>query len=67
MPEGTAKIDWGSGSAEGVWRIVDDKVCATYKDLFNGSEKCYVLYKTGENVYKVFVNGLYNGSFSYTN
>ena len=67
-PEGVAKIQWSSGGAEGSWRIKDGKFCTTYSTLRGGEERCFTVYKTGDNEYKSFnPDGSLNATASYTN
>ena len=53
-PDGTASVDYGKGTDTGVWRVVDDTLCTTWKTLRNGAEKCFVVYKVGDGKYKSF-------------
>jgi len=67
-PEGVGKIQWSGGEAEGSWRIKDGKFCVTYAPLWGGAERCFTVYKTGDNEYKSFhPDGALNVTASYTN
>lgn len=66
--DGVAKINWGKGEAEGTWRIKDGKFCTTYATLRSGEERCFTVYKTGDNEYTSFnPDGSLNATASYTN
>ena len=67
-PEGMAKLQWSNGGAEGSWRIKDGKFCTTYSTLRGGEERCFTVYKTGDNEYKSFnPDSSLNVTASYTN
>jgi hypothetical protein len=66
--EGGATLDWGRGSDEGSWRISGGKFCTRYRVIRNGEERCFTVYKTGENEYQSFFpDGTFNGTASFTN
>jgi len=52
--DGTASVEWGTGSARGTWRLADNKFCSKYPGIRRGYETCYVFQKTGENRYSLF-------------
>lgn len=52
--DGTAKLSWNGGGAEGSWRISGDKFCTKYATIRDGKETCFTMYKTGETEYKSF-------------
>ena len=49
--DGTARLDGGSWSAKGTWRIDDNKYCSKYAGIRRGYETCYTVQKTGDNAY----------------
>lgn len=51
---GTVKVDWGTGDAQGTWRIVGNRFCTKYQTLRGGNETCVSQYKTSKNEYKLF-------------
>ena len=66
--EGGARLDWGRGAAAGSWRIAEGKFCTKYQGIRNGEERCFTIYKTGENEYKAFLpDGTFNGTTSFIN
>jgi hypothetical protein len=66
--DGVAKLDWGRGADEGSWRITEGKFCTKYQVIRDGAERCFTIYKTGENEYKSFFpDGTFNGTASFTN
>jgi hypothetical protein len=66
--EGGARLDWGRGAAEGSWRITGGKFCTKYTGIRDGEERCFTIYKTGENEYKTFFpDGTCNGTTSFIN
>jgi hypothetical protein len=66
--DGTAKLSWSGGGAEGSWRISGDKFCTTYPTIRKGNETCFTLYKTRENEYQLFFqDGSLNATAVYTN
>ena len=66
--DGAASVDWGTGSAQGKYRIVDNTLCSQFEGVRGGAENCFRIYKTGDNEYKqYFTNGEYNAVVSFTN
>ena len=66
--EGTAKLAWSGGGAEGSWRISGDKFCTKYPTIRGGNETCFTMYKTGEYEYQSFFpDGSFNAALVYTN
>ena len=66
--DGAASVDWGTGSAQGKYRIVGNTLCSQYDGVRGGAETCFRIYKTGDNEYKqYFTNGEYNAVVSFTN
>lgn len=66
--DGTTSVNWGTGSAEGRYRIVANTFCTQYEGVRGGAENCVRIYKTGDNEYKSYrTNGDYNAVVSYTN
>jgi hypothetical protein len=66
--DGTASVNWGTGGAQGRWRVAGNTLCTQYPEVRGGAEGCSRIYKTGENEYTTFfANGEYNTVFSYTN
>jgi hypothetical protein len=64
--EGGARLDWGRGAAEGSWRITAGKFCTKYKGIRDEKERCFTIYKTGENEYKAFLpDGTFHGTTSF--
>jgi hypothetical protein len=67
--DGTASVEWGSGSSTGNWRVADGLLCTKWgPEVRGGAEACYTLYQIGENTYKQFKSdGTYNSTTIYTN
>jgi hypothetical protein len=70
-PAGVVKLDWIQGADEGFWWIAGDKFCVKYnikyKPILRGGERCFTVYKTGENEYKAFnAEGSSAGTVSFT-
>lgn len=68
MADGTASVNWGSGSDTGKWWIADGKFCQKWMNVRGGSENCYMTYRIGENRYERFTEqGSLNSRFAFTN
>ena len=66
--DGAASVEWGTGSAQGKYRIVGNTLCTQYDGVRGGAETCFRMYKTGDNEYRqYFTNGEYNAVVSFTN
>ena len=52
--DGKARLDGGSWSANGSWRIQDNKYCSKYPGIRRGYETCYTVEKTGQNTYTLY-------------
>jgi len=66
--DGTAKLAWSGGGAEGSWRISGDRFCTKYPTIRGGNETCFSLYKMHENEYQSFFpDGSLNATLVYTN
>ena len=57
---GTRELYWNdgikSGTDKGTHRFVDDQTCVTWENSFEGQERCYDVYKIGENKYESYWN-----------
>lgn len=64
---GTRELYWNdgtrSGTDTGTHRFVGDQTCVTWQTSFDGAERCYDVYRTGENQYESWHNGAV--AFSY--
>jgi len=66
--DGTAKLAWSGGGAEGSWRVSGDKFCTAYPTIRGGKETCFTLYRIQENEYQSFFpDGGFNATLVYTN
>lgn len=52
--DGTARLDGGTWSARGTWRIDGNKYCTKYAGIRRGYESCYTVQKTGSNTYTLY-------------
>ena len=53
-PDGTALVDWGSGSDTGTWRIVGDTLCSKWQTAREGKEYCLTVFKVDDGQLKWF-------------
>ncbi len=67
--DGTASVEWGSGSSTGNWRVADGHLCTKWgPEIRGGAEGCYTLYQIEENTFKWFKpDGTSHGTTTYTN
>ncbi len=65
-PDGIARLDGGTWSAKGTWRIDGNRFCTTYPGIRRGYETCSNLQKTGENRYNLYfsTDGTKNGTWA---
>lgn len=58
---GTRELYWNdgvkSGTDTGTHRFVGDQTCVTWKASFEGKERCYEVYQTGEKKYESWQGG----------
>ena len=52
--DGVARFDFGKGVNTGSWRIEGGKFCVQYPNLRNGEDRCYTVYKIGDDQYQNF-------------
>ncbi len=61
FPDGRATLSWSydsnSGSSEGTWRVKGDKSCKKWDEVRDGAERCWTIYKIGDNKYQSFAEG----------
>ncbi len=61
FPDGKATLNWttlyNTGSSEGTWRVKGDKSCKKWDNIRDGDERCWTIYKIGENEYQSFAEG----------
>ena len=61
FPDGRAKIDYttlnSTGSDKGIWRVKGGKSCKKWDNILDGVERCWTIYKIGENKYQSFREG----------
>ncbi len=61
FPDGTSTINWtsvsGTGSDTGIWRVKGDKYCKKWDNIWDGDERCWTIYKIGDNKYQSFTGG----------
>ncbi len=61
LPGGRITINWNadanSGSDTGIWRVKGDKSCKKWDTIWNGVERCWTIYKVGDNTYQSFTGG----------
>ncbi len=59
--DGRATLSWSSGSnsgsSEGTWRVKGDKSCKKWDEVWDGAERCWTIYKIGDNTYQSFTGG----------
>jgi hypothetical protein len=62
FPNGTRKLKYKGGGDEGPYRIEKNgQFCSKWKKLRDGAEKCYRMYRTGENkIVAVNIDGSFN-------
>lgn len=67
--DGKISLSWGNGSDEGTWRISEDRLCTTYKNVIRpGAERCFAMYRSGDNKYElVGPDGMITSTVSFTN
>ena len=64
--DGKVSANWGSGSAEGRFRVHQAMLCTTFKDFAAGAERCSRVYRTGDNRYRSFLaDGTPGSTFSF--
>jgi hypothetical protein len=61
-PDGSVRLSWQGGGANGRWRIKDGKFCTTYAEIRNGVETCFTSYRTGPKEYVSFGPDGYAGT-----
>ncbi len=58
---GTRELYWNngvkSGTDTGTHRFEGDQTCVTWKKSFEGKERCYDVYKIGDDKYESYWNG----------
>lgn len=65
--DGTVTVEWKGNKDEGTWIIKNNSMCSSMTQMRNGVERCFAIFKTGDNEYKVFgPDGTlaWSGSFS---
>jgi hypothetical protein len=59
FPDGSATMEWTTGyttgSDKGTWRVEGNQSCKTWQAV--GHERCWTIYKTGDNEYQSFRDG----------
>lgn len=66
--DGTAKVAWDGGSADGTWRIKGNTFCTRYASIRGGKENCFTVYQTQPNKYALFFpDGSPDATVTYTN
>jgi hypothetical protein len=66
--DGSTTVAWGTGSAQGRYRIAGSQFCTTYTGIRAGAENCVRIYRTADNQFMSFYNsGEWNATFSFSN
>lgn len=50
--DGSAFVDWGSGSSKGKWRVAGNTACTRWFKVRKGKERCSRIFKIGNGKYK---------------
>ncbi len=68
LPGGRMTINWhadaNSGSDTGIWRVKGDKSCTKWEKILDGVERCWTIYKIGDNQYQSVREGSLGAKWS---